>query len=67
MTNYQMTFGYTAVITVSVKAENEDQAREKAVIKFKKGLNALGVHTNIQDDTYGIDGVLNMDKTYNKL
>ena len=63
--NFNVTFGYKAVITVPVKAENEEEAISKAEDIFKNCKNKIYNHKLIlEDDTYSADGVLNMDKTW---
>lgn len=34
-TNYQVTIGYKAVLTMDVKAENEEDAKKLAIEEFK--------------------------------
>jgi ribosomal protein L21 len=67
MTNYQVTIGYKAVVSVDVKANNEKEAKEKAIEVFKKQKDKIynrgGVY--LQDDNYKPDGILNMDSTWN--
>lgn len=69
MTNYQITIGYKAVITVDVKAESEDEAKAKAIDLFQKERWKMNQKQNvsIQDDSFKADGVLDMDKTWNML
>jgi hypothetical protein len=70
MTNYQVTIGYKAVITVDVKADSESEAKEKALDFFKnKERKNWYTRNNIalQDDTFGSYGVIDMDKTWNEL
>ncbi len=65
MKNYEITIGYKAVISVSVKASDEKEAKEIAIKKFanKKGkINSGGV--SIQDDHYKADGIVDMDATW---
>lgn len=66
MTNYQITIGYKAVINVSVKAENEKDAKEIAINLFKEQKDKMfrrGVE--LSDDNFKADGVLDMDATWN--
>jgi hypothetical protein len=66
MTNYQITIGYKAIITVNVKADNEEDAKKKAIEQMRKSSSKM--HSNsvqIQDDNYKADGILNMDETWN--
>lgn len=64
--NYQATIGYKAVITVSIKAENEEQAKKIALEEFEK-YRHYGKKCDIQDDNFNVYGVLDMDKTWNAL
>ena len=68
--NFQVTIGYKAVINVDVKATTEEEAKKKALQVFKdkehqKWFNRKDI--NLQDDTFGTQGVLNMDETWNML
>jgi hypothetical protein len=70
MANYQVTIGYRAVITVSVSADSEESAKDKGLSKFienerKKWFKRQDI--NLEDDTFGVKGVLNMDETWNTL
>jgi len=67
MQEYQITFGYKAVITVNVKAESEAEAREKGLKKFESVRVAVSKKASLEDDSYKVDGVLNMDETWNAL
>jgi hypothetical protein len=64
-TEFQITIGYRAVLCMCVKADNEEQAKQKVLAEFEKvrHFNKL----DIQDDSFRVDGVLNMDETYNML
>lgn len=68
-TNFQVTIGYKAVVVVNVKAENEKEAKEKAVEIFKNRKDKIYTRTELelQDDNYGANGCLNMDETWNML
>ena len=68
-TNFQVTIGYKAVVCVNVKAENEKEAKEKAMEIFKNRKDKIYTRTEIdlQDDNYGANGCLNMDETWNML
>lgn len=35
LTNYQVTIGYKAVLAVTVKAENEEEAKKKGLEEFE--------------------------------
>lgn len=70
MTNYQVTIGYKAVITIDVKADSEEAARKEALEIFrdkerKKWYNTKNV--NLQDDSFADYGVLDIDETWNQL
>jgi len=69
MTNYQVTIGYRAVISISVMADNEDEARIKAKEIFEKEKQKLvnSSKINIEDNRFEADGVLNMDETWKML
>ena len=67
MTNYQVTFGYRAILTVSVKADNEKEAKELAteILREQTGkLNSKRTHLETAD--FKADGVLDMDATWNQ-
>jgi hypothetical protein len=68
-TNYQITIGYKAVITVDVKADNQKEAEQAAIELFKKNKDKMFKSESIllQDDTYGAYGLIDMDKTWNSL
>jgi len=63
-TNYQVTIGYKAVVSVNVKASNEDEAKKIALEEFEK-YRHFGSKCDIQNDTYDAYGILDMDKTWN--
>lgn len=67
MTNYQITIGYKAVITVDVKAENEKDAKEIALADFSNAKDKMFKRqsVNLQDDNYKADGIIDMDATWN--
>jgi len=66
MTNYSVTIGYRAVITVSAKAENEAEAKKLAVEIFKKQRDRIKNHNvTIEDDNFKADGCVDMDATWN--
>lgn len=61
-TEYQITVGYHAILTFMVKCENEDEAKKIALEK----INGKGIYEgNIENETYAVDGVLNLDRTWN--
>lgn len=69
MKNYELTIGYTAVINVSVKCENEEEAKKLALQSFNAERNKWyrSKSVNLQDDTYKVAGIVDMDETWNKL
>lgn len=68
MTNYQITFGYKAVIITNVKADSEKEAEEKALdILIKNRDKMVSGKLELQDDSYAVHGILNMDETWNML
>lgn len=69
-TNYEVSIGYKAVITIHVKADSEEAARKEALEIFKnkerkKWYNTKNV--NLQDDSFTDYGVLDLDETWNSL
>lgn len=66
MTNYQVIIGYRAVILIDVKAENEKEAKEKAVKMLEERKDKIYTR-NIQlaDDNFKANGVVDMDATWN--
>jgi|CXWL01.1.fsa_nt_gi hypothetical protein len=66
MTNYQITIGYKAVITVDVKAENEFDARKIGLKEFKEQTRRAWKRKNItlHDDNFKVDGCVDMDATW---
>lgn len=70
MTNYQITIGYKAVICIDVKAKSEEEAKEKAMKVFNDTVREKPYQNSkvaLQDDTYKVDGVCDMDNTWNML
>ncbi len=65
-TEYQVTIGYKAVLTTSVKADSEVDAKAIAMAEFENYRN-FGNKIDIQDDNYKVQGVLNMTETWNML
>lgn len=65
-TEFQITIGYRAVILVTIKADNEDEAKKKALEEFEK-YRHFGDKCDIQDDSFNAYGCLNMDKTWNAI
>lgn len=67
-THYKVTIGYTAVVTVDLNAENEQQAIELARTEFDKVRSAANRNKlTLDDDNVVIAGVLDMDESWNKL
>ena len=67
-TNYQITIGYKAVICINVKEENEEAAKETALNLFKNYKDKMFSGKSpleLQDDNFKVDGILNMDETWN--
>ena len=67
-TEYQVTIGYKAVLTVAVKADSEQEAKKIGVDVFSNDRQKMfkGKCT-LEDDSFEAHGVLNMDKTWNNL
>lgn len=67
-TNYQVTIGYKAIITIDVKAANETEAKAIAVDLMKKSKEKMFNRQSVilQDDNFKVDGILNMDETWNQ-
>lgn len=68
-TNYRITIGYKAVISVEVQANSEDEAKLIALEEFKKRRDnkMYGKNIILEDDLFGVDGVVNQDKTWGML
>lgn len=68
MTNFDITIGYKAVFTVAIKANTEEEAKQKAINEFVKNRNKMIVgKVTLQDDTFKVHGVLDMDETWGML
>jgi len=70
MEEYSVTFGYKAVLSVNVKADNEKEAIEKANKEIEKMRGRIASSKlSLEDDSYRseADGVVNLDKTWNQL
>lgn len=65
-TNYQVTIGYRAVLQVPIKAENIEEAKALALKEFEP-YRHFGNKIEISDDSFRVDGILDMDSTYNML
>jgi len=66
MTNYQITIGFKAVIQLDIKAEDDKSAKELALKKMdaiRKKIESNSIC--VADSNYKVDGVLNMDETWN--
>lgn len=55
-TEFQVTIGYKAVLSVNVKADTEDEAKQKALAEFEK-FRHFGNNIDIQDDNFGAYGI----------
>lgn len=65
MPKYQVTIGYKAVISIEVKAETENEAKDKALKIMKSAREKIrSSNLNIEDDSFKADGILNMDETW---
>ena len=70
MTKYKITIGYKAVISVDVKAKNEAEAKEKATKIFNDSVRTKPYKNKdviLEDDTFKVDGVVDMDRTWDIL
>ena len=68
MTNFDITIGYKAVFSVSVKANTEEEAKQQAINEFVKNRNKMIVgKVTLQDDNFKVHGVLDVDETWNML
>lgn len=68
-TNYQVTIGYKAVISIDVMSESEKDAKEYAVELMKKQRDKMFRISgfDLQDDNFAAHGIENMDETWNML
>ena len=67
-TNYRVTIGYKAVISVEVFASNENEAKQKALDDFQKQRDSMyKKNVILEDDSYGAYGITDQDKTWNQL
>jgi hypothetical protein len=66
-TNYEVTFGYKAIITIDVKANNEEDAKREAteILKSSRDKMFRSNNINLQDDNFKPNGIINMDETWN--
>jgi 2-methylaconitate cis-trans-isomerase PrpF len=68
MTEYQITIGYRAIVTITVKADDEDAAKNIALkIMEKQKKKMISAKVNIENDNYKCDGILDMDGTWNSI
>lgn len=68
MTNYQITIGYKAIISISIKANSEQEAKEKAINEFVKNRNKMLTNKiTLEDDSFKVNGILDMDETWGML
>lgn len=66
-TNYKVTIGYKAIISIDVKADDEKQAKEMAIEIMKKRRDKMSYKDLcIEDDNFKADGILDMDETWNQ-
>jgi len=67
-TNYQITIGYKAIVCVHVKAETEKEVKEIALEKFKDKKDKIyKSEIELQDDNFKVDGILDIDASWNML
>lgn len=64
---YQITIGYKAVVCLTVFANDEIGAKETGLKHFIEQKNKMynKSQLDLQDDSFKIDGILNMDETWN--
>lgn len=69
MINYRVTIGYKAIISIDVKAEDEEAAKLKAIELFKKQKDKPYKRQDmyLQDDSFNACGIENVDETWNML
>lgn len=65
-TNYEVTLSYKAIVQIRVKADTEEEAKEKALDYFK-AYKHFGPLSETPDDNYAVQGVLNITETWDKL
>ena len=63
---YQITIGYKAVISVELKADNEEDAKEKGIKMFEKKRDQIfsDHRISLSDDRCNVDGIIDMSATY---
>jgi len=65
MTNFSITIGYKAILSFNIKASSKEEAEKKALEFFDKNREHKNKKITIDNDSYQIDGILNMDNTWN--
>jgi hypothetical protein len=67
-TNYQVTIGYRAIVTVDLATETEDEANKIAYDLFDKATGKM-VDRKIQiiQEKIEVAGIVNMDKTFHSI
>ena len=64
-TNYEVTIHFQTLLIVQIKANSEEEAKEKArTLVIDKGIYAKNV--SVQDNELKVAGALNMDDSWNK-
>lgn len=68
-TTYQVTIGYQGVICTNVNAKDEAEAKIMALERFASVKNKAFNNNklDLQADSYGAYGVLDMDNTWHKV
>jgi hypothetical protein len=67
-TNYQTTIMYKALVCLNVRANNEEEAKSLSIELMKKGRSRLcSRDIELQDDNFKVNGILNMDETWNQI
>lgn len=65
---YEAMYNYKVEITVGIKANSEQEAKEKAINEFVKNRDKMfNSKVDLQDDTYKVYGICDMDETWNML
>jgi len=67
MENYNITLAYKAVLSVGLKANSREEAEEKGLEIFKKQRGFKNKNITIEDDTFSVEGILNMSSTWETL
>lgn len=67
-THYCLTVGYKAVLSINVKADSIEEAKKLGLEEMKKVQKRISNNkTDLQDDNFKIDGVVDMDASWNIL